>query len=583
MQNTHMPLPMSLKSRLRNIAGHDATPFVGAFTLGFLISFGAVILRLLSGRSLFSAMFYEAWQILDQAKFMRPIHELTLFVLLVLTVLLPVAAYKFRHHAGAKSMRIAACILLAYSIGETLQFLLMNMLFYQGVFNTVPFMLGTLLLTSSLVLSLADGELVDEVLRPLLRSRFKSIRQHLKRRKLAAFAQLPVFILAGLMLMLPNIAPLAGLLASPPEITSGEYGSSLGPFETFELSIDQDIPTTTFDVMGDDEKEMDWVMRFYLPDLAAAKVSYSTVPVAFFFHGFLEYEPTQFLDMVHALTSRGTMVIYIHYPSALVIPDSEQVEIVESRGAENWPQMGYRFQMIIPSMLRAHSILMDLSEPGVSTPIMAHLGDNTISFDHLWLGGMSLGGGMLTTVASVALDQGWGDSTFVVDAEVPAVHSVIPEYFGDLSRLPDHTIINVINADEDSIVPRCAGKWLFERFATRDGAGLLEENQTHYLLVNSDRRGFPRLVATHYLSSNAVRDTLSDHAVFKRFDAMGDYMFAISNSDQVTAADALGYFTDPALLADMGEWSDGVAVEPTTVSSDPLGVRGGPVDSSCTE
>jgi hypothetical protein len=334
--------------------------------------------------------------------------------------------------------------------------------------------------------------------------------------------------------------------------------------------------------MSADEKEMEWLIRFYIPELGKVGITNATVPIAFFFHGFGEYEPTQFLDMIHSLTSRGVLCVYIHYPSAIELPSSEEVEIVMDKGGENWPQMGYRFSIIIPSMNRIHSIISGESEPGVRASIIDTLGTNTPTFDHLWIGGMSLGAGMLPTVATEAVELGWGNSTFVVDAEVPAVYSNIPKYFGNLSGLPDHTILNVVNADEDRAVPRCAGKWLFERFATRDGAGLLDKNQTHYLLVNSDRRGFPRLVATHYLSANAVRDPLSDHAVFKRFDAMGDYMFSISNSDQQTAAAALAYFTDPVLLADMGEWSDGIAVEPSTVSTDPLGFRDGITDVACT-
>lgn len=570
---------MGFKQRLRAITGKDITHFTSAMLVGFLISFGAVLIRLLTGSSLFSAIFWEAWQILDQAKFMRPRHQLVLLVLLTVTIVLPVLAYRFRQHPKAKLIRLSALCLLTYALCETAQYQLMNALFYEDVFNTVPFMLGCAILTSSLVLALADAKLIDEIITPLLNSSTKSFRGVVRKEKIPAMAQLPTFIILGLFLMVPNLAPLAGLLPYPPELDRSEFGGSLGVYETDEINVELQIPQNTFDVMADYEQEMDWKMRFYLPDLVSKGVTNATIPVAFFFHGFLEYEPDQFLDMVQSLTSRGTICVYIHYPSVFVLP--EDVEIVENQGGENWPQMGYRFQTIIPAMQRAHSILSGQTEAEVLTSIDESIGSNTPSFDHLWLGGMSLGGGMMTTIASFASAQSWGDSTFIVDAEVPAVHSTIPEYFGDLSQLPDHTIINVVNADEDNVVPRCAGKWLFERFATRDGAGMLDENQTHYILVNSDRRGFPRLVATHYLSASAVRDQLADHSVFKRFDAMGAYIFATANSDQNTAATALPYFTDPAVIADLGDWSDGIPVKMADVSSDPLGIRAGQPELSC--
>ena len=139
-----------------------------------------------------------------------------------------------------------------------------------------------------------------------------------------------------------------------------------------------------------------------------------------------------------------------------------------------------------------------------------------------------------------------------------------------------------LNADEDHVVPRCSGKWIFERLFTRDGAGKLNDSQAQYILVNSDRRGFPRLVATHYLSANAVHDQLSDQTVFKRFDAQSTFLFAKANFDNDTALNALPYFTDSEKIRDVGKWSNGDMITAPLVTNDPLGIRG-TIELNCQE
>ena len=47
----------------------DVTLLVTGIIIGFLLSFGMIIYRVLGGSSIYSAMFFEAWQILDIALF----------------------------------------------------------------------------------------------------------------------------------------------------------------------------------------------------------------------------------------------------------------------------------------------------------------------------------------------------------------------------------------------------------------------------------------------------------------------------------------------------------------------------------
>ena len=550
------------------IFNRDITLLVTGIIIGFLLSFGMIIYRVLLGSSIYSAMFFEAWQILDIALFIRPIHILFLIFSLLLFVAICIFTYfipvLISEESNQKSTimitRLIGYIGLTYFIGETLQYNLMNSLFYQGVFNTVPYFLGISIFTFSMIIMLSNFN--------------SNISKFEFRKNIPSLIQVIIFPIIAMILMVPNLSAMAGILPDPPEISEGEFGNLVEDYQTFEVNYNSIIPSETYDVMTQEEKEKEWLVRIYVPGLAEKGVKNTTVPVAIFMHGFAEYKPDQFMDMVHSITSKGNICIYIHYPSYFDIPDSKRPTLVNEKGGENWPEMTYRYKLIIPELSRVENIINNNSEPEIFSQIETHIGENNISFSHLWMGGVSLGAGMLTTLATHAIDNGWGNKTFIIDGEVPSVYSTYPEYYGNLTNLPDHTIINILNADEDHVVPRCSGKWIFERFFTRDGAGMLNESQGHYILINSDRRGFPRLVATHYLSANAVHDALSDFSVFKRFDAQAIYINAMANSNMEIANDALPYFTNPDLIKDLGTWSDGEPVISPSVTNDPLGIRG---------
>ncbi len=546
----------------------EITLLITGVSLGFLLSFGMIIFRVFSGSSIYSAMFFEAWQILDIALFIRPIHLIFLIFSLLFFVLVCTFMYfipKFiLEESTQKStiivMRLIGYVGLTYFVGEALQYNLMNTLFYQGVFNTVPYFLGISILTFSAIIIL---------------SRYNSdVSEFNLRKNIPSIIQATIFPIIAMVLIAPNLSAMAGILPDPPEIKQGEFGNLIEEYQTFEVKYNSIIPEETVEMMTEAEKEREWFVRIYVPGLAEKEVKNKTIPVAIFMHGFAEYEPDQFMDMIHSLTSKGNICVYIHYPSYFDIPDSKRPELVNEKGGENWPEMIYRYKLIIPELYRVENIIANNSEPEISSQIKAHIGENNISFSHLWMGGMSLGAGMLTTLTTHAISQGWGNNTFIINGEVPSVFSTFPEYYGDLTNLPNHTIVNILNADEDHVVPRCSGKWIFERFFTRDGAGLLNDSNSQYILINSDRRGFPRLVATHYLSANAVRDALSDFSVFKRFDAQATYIHAIANSNTGIANEALPYFTDPDTIKNLGKWSDGESVISPIVTNDPLGTRG---------
>ena len=97
----------------------------------------------------------------------------------------------------------------------------------------------------------------------------------------------------------------------------------------------------------------------------------------------------------------------------------------------------------------------------------------------------------------------------------------------------------------------------------------VDENHTLLIYIPSDRYGFPRLVATHYLPANEAHDTLADWAFYRRIDAQADWVVAQSRGDLNTADFAYANLINTPMLSNMGKWSDGTPVLPLQVYTNP--------------
>jgi len=123
----------------------------------------------------------------------------------------------------------------------------------------------------------------------------------------------------------------------------------------------------------------------------------------------------------------------------------------------------------------------------------------------------------------------------------------------------------------------CTGMVQHERFFTRDNSNELGADQVAYLLIRSDRHGFPRLVATHYLPNDPLIDTLSIYGYHRRIDAMAGFLVADANGMGVVADDAKTYFQGGREnMIGMGYWSDDTPILPLLYSTDTWGLRDGP-------
>ncbi len=114
----------------------------------------------------------------------------------------------------------------------------------------------------------------------------------------------------------------------------------------------------------------------------------------------------------------------------------------------------------------------------------------------------------------------------------------------------------------------------FDRLKNRDGAGELPADQVTYLKVYSDRRGFPKLISSHYIQASMIRDSLADYAYYKRIDAQATYIVGIANEDLELVELSEPYFkSSTESVRNMGLWSDGVPVNNIEIYTDPVEIN----------
>ena len=122
-----------------------------------------------------------------------------------------------------------------------------------------------------------------------------------------------------------------------------------------------------------------------------------------------------------------------------------------------------------------------------------------------------------------------------------------PNLQPNLTGMPEETLIQIGIPQDDMSVGRCPGGFHQKVFSA------LPEERNQVIEIQSDHYGFPRLVASHYLQTDPVRDRLADWSFYRRIDAQADYLVAHGRKDTITADRAFQYVTD-GLLTGMGKW-----------------------------
>ena len=87
------------------------------------------------------------------------------------------------------------------------------------------------------------------------------------------------------------------------------------------------------------------------------------------------------------------------------------------------------------------------------------------------------------------------------------------------------------------------------------------EKNALFIEVPSDRHGFPRLVATHYLQATETHDDLADWGFYRRVANQANWLVSSLNNDTDNELIYRNNLIDSEELRYMGEWSDGREVK----------------------
>jgi len=288
--------------------------------------------------------------------------------------------------------------------------------------------------------------------------------------------------------------------------------------------------------------------EYWLFEPASPKPS-KALPVLVLLHGWGGMSPYGYGAWIEHLVRRGNIVIYPRY----------QASMVTLPGA------------MTPAAIR--SIKHALKQLDGT----AHLKADTTRFA---LAGHSLGGTLAASVAALAAENGLPRPRAVLviapgdSRSKTGWRAMVPTLMADYSKIPKGALLVVMVAEEDRVVGDVTGKAIF------NGATKLNPQDKNLVILRSDRRGRPALVAGHrhpFAPDRRYKSTgkatyqarsadapksprLNAHDFFgnwKLFDALCDAAFDGKNRKY-----ALGNTAEQRFL---GKWSDGTPVKPLEV------------------
>ncbi|RJV00347.1 MAG: hypothetical protein DWC10_00295 [Candidatus Poseidoniales archaeon] len=514
-----------------------------ALFLGFLLAFSEMAFRLITGRGVVDSIWPHAVRSLEWTLVLRSSMELTLSLMLLATA----AAYGLRRWKMERHERTEVDIALAAVTGLLTGLISLHLLldwaYLRGAFLLLPTLYGWLLLC----LLLAWGG--APTWRTLDDPRVSWPRiSHL----------LGVFFAAWL--VMPGIPALVGIAPSPPESPKLGYGSTPGPYDTIQFASPYSMPEEVVAVRGDLEDDVTFSVHLTLPQLPE-DTPVTHLPLAVLLHGFGYPDVDAYQGWITHLAAKGMAVAFLQYPSDLR-PEGYEAFIEQERdGMSDFLQHTYRDMAIRAAIDHLDTMLLSTQrDPRVD----AHLGNVTVDPSTLWTGGHSLGAAYTFITLDDVLSRGWGQHALVVALEAPASRPMQAALQPTLSPLPNETLVQIGVSQDDMSVGMCPGAFHQQMFT------MLPTERNQLLEVQTDKYGFPRLVASHYLQTDPARDVLSDWSFYRRIDAQADYLVAHARNDTFTANWAYQYMTDETMLTGMGSWSDGTPVLPLKLHHDAI-------------
>ena len=504
--------------------------------LGILFAYGEMILRLLSGKDLVDSVWPHAVRSLEWTLRLRASPTLTLSLFLVVGA----AAFGLRSLVKTAPPR-AAWLALPYAASGLLLGLislhfLLDVFYLRGAFLMLPTLMGWAL--ACLLIALGGP--------PTLRSPGETSVSATR-----VFHVLGVFFAAWL--VMPGVPALAGFAPTPPAAPAMGYGSVPGPYTLEQYRSPYALPDEVTDVQGHLEDDVEFSVYVTLPNLPE-DLPISQLPLAVLLHGFGYPDIDAYQGWISHLGAKGIAVAFIQYPSDLRPAGYEEHEATYDEGMSDYLQHTYRDLAIHAGLDHLEDILLGTER---EAQLEDHLGDVRVDPSSLWVGGHSLGAAYTFLSLDSALERGWGSHALVVALEAPASRPMQASLQPNLSSIPEETLVQIGVPQDDMSVGMCPGA-----FHQRMFNALLPTDRNQLIEIQSDHYGYPRLVASHYLQTDPVRDTLSDWSFYRRIDAQADYLVAHGRNDTFTADWAFQYMTDETMLTGMGEWSDGTPVLP---------------------
>jgi hypothetical protein len=531
------------KPLLHRFADSQQFP-LAMMAFGVFIAWAESLLMLVQGESIENAIWPQAVRTLSWTFTLR---ENVFSVAFLSALFLGFCVYSsIQYHRGHrlnKSIQAIFFSLIGGVFASWIIFVLMDYRYIRGAFLLLPTIYGVVLLGSTLAVRGPPG-LPDST-------------QDWKGKSKTVLHVATVFLAAWL--VMPGIPALIGIAPSPPLAPTMGYGAEAGPFDRTTLRYAYPLPEEVAAIQGPTEEDIEFSIYLTLPHLPE-EPGIEGVPLAILFHAFNNPSIDSYTDWIDHLSAKGMVVAYIQYPTDVRPEGGENFEPTIIDGTSDWPHH-------VPRMLSIESALNRLNEIITASPrdtaIDEVLGNLTIMPEHLWIGGHSLGGAYSLQALGMVQAYSWGNETLMVDTEMAAARPVQEQWLPEYTNLPENSIVHLVVSEDDMTVGQCNSVHqhaLFEQ---------IDSNQSLLLYIPSDRYGFPRLVATHYLPANEAHDTLADWAFYRRVDAQADWVVAHSRGDLNTADFAYANLVNTGMLTNLGKWSDGVDVLPIQAYTDP--------------
>ena len=505
------------------------------FFIGVFVSLIDTIYLLARGSSLENAVWPLAIRTLEITLYLRksvPLVALLCALILSLGLWLMMRRQQGKHIAQwiTHSLIFAAGVTVgAYSV-----YLVMNARYLRGAFLLLPTLYGFILFACAIG---ARGI-----------PRLPKFNDGVLEKIYSVSHLIAVFLAAWL--MVPGIPALVGIAPSPPDRPMFGYGGQPGPFgEVLEI-YPYPLPENVTAIQGDTEEDITFSIYLSIPILPEDP-GIDGVPLAIVFHAFNNPDRDSYTDWIGRLIGKGMVVAYIQYPTDIRPEGADNWDETESAGMSDWPHHIPRLHSIYSAVNMLDELIGDETR---GPEVDSVLGNLSIMPEHLYIGGHSLGGAYALNTLQMVKEFGWGSETLVVNTEMASSRPSQDLWQPNFDDLPEATVVHLAVGEDDMTVGQCDSVYHQQLF------DLVDENNSLLIFIPSDRYGFPRLVATHYIPANEAHDTMADWAFYRRVDAQADWVVARSRGDYNTENFAYFHLIDGPLLRDMGEWSDGTPV-----------------------